>query len=186
MGKKMGVGRRLAVRARKAGRAAGSFAKLKHMQHQSQAQRNRHDIVVVSGAAPGGERATSGSAFHDVLTSNPNPVSAGLYRRGQHILLVGEGDFSFSLALATAIGGDTLVATSYDKQAEVITKYRCACVPRDALRVVLGGGDGDSGGVGDGDGDSDSGGVDVRLWSWRCCFWSCRCLLDFRDILPSV
>jgi 25S rRNA (uracil2634-N3)-methyltransferase len=40
----------------------------------------------------------------------------GQYSSTQSILLVGEGDFSFSLALATGFGsGENLVATSLDR-----------------------------------------------------------------------
>jgi 25S rRNA (uracil2634-N3)-methyltransferase len=58
--------------------------------------------------------------------SNPNPLNAGLYKRSQRILLVGEGDFSFTLALATVIGGSGIVATSYDSASDVATKYPSA------------------------------------------------------------
>ncbi len=125
----MGVGRRVAARARQAARAGPPGMSKKRpaafKQQQQQLLRHKHDIVVIT-APPSSSTgpATTASAFHEVLQSNPNPVSAGLYRRSQRILLVGEGDFSFTLALATAIGGDTIVATSYDKQAEVLSKYR--------------------------------------------------------------
>lgn len=39
------------------------------------------------------------------------------------ILLVGEGDFSFSLSLLTAHGCSSLIATSYDKPSIVRSKY---------------------------------------------------------------
>ena len=56
--------------------------------------------------------------------SNPNPVKAGLYSRGQRVLLVGEGDFTFALALAAAVGGGGIVATSFDSLSDVHSKYR--------------------------------------------------------------
>jgi len=38
----------------------------------------------------------------------------------QHtILLVGEGDFTFSLAVASAVGGDRLICTSLDKSTQL-------------------------------------------------------------------
>jgi hypothetical protein len=57
--------------------------------------------------------------------SNPNPVKAGLYRRGQRLLLVGEGDFSFALSLAASVGGAGITATSFDTLPDVNAKYRC-------------------------------------------------------------
>jgi 25S rRNA (uracil2634-N3)-methyltransferase len=44
----------------------------------------------------------------------------GEYSSTQSILLVGEGDFSFSLALATGFGsGENIVATSLDRYGKV-------------------------------------------------------------------
>uniref|UniRef100_A0ACD5Y431 Uncharacterized protein n=1 Tax=Avena sativa TaxID=4498 RepID=A0ACD5Y431_AVESA len=46
------------------------------------------------------------------------------YSSAQSILVVGDGDFSFSLALATAFGsGDNLVATSLDSYGALTSKY---------------------------------------------------------------
>ncbi|CAL5073746.1 unnamed protein product [Urochloa decumbens] len=48
----------------------------------------------------------------------------GHYSSGQHILIVGDGDFSFSLVLATAFGsGANLVATSLDTYEALKGKY---------------------------------------------------------------
>ena len=55
-------------------------------------------------------------------TANPNPKREGRYSNSDKILLVGEGNFSFALALATSIGGKNITATSYDKEAEVGTE----------------------------------------------------------------
>ncbi|KAK4493157.1 hypothetical protein RD792_017992 [Penstemon davidsonii] len=49
------------------------------------------------------------------------------YSSSHDILLVGEGDFSFSLCLATAFGSATnIVATSFDSYDELIKKYKKA------------------------------------------------------------
>nr|CAJ26364.1 hypothetical protein [Brachypodium sylvaticum] len=49
------------------------------------------------------------------------------YSSAQSILVVGDGDFSFSLSLATAFGsGDELVATSLDTYEDLGTKYGSA------------------------------------------------------------
>uniref|UniRef100_A0ACD5XV70 Uncharacterized protein n=1 Tax=Avena sativa TaxID=4498 RepID=A0ACD5XV70_AVESA len=46
------------------------------------------------------------------------------YSSAQSILIVGDGDFSFSLALATAFGsGENLVATSFDSYGALTRKY---------------------------------------------------------------
>jgi 25S rRNA (uracil2634-N3)-methyltransferase len=55
--------------------------------------------------------------------SNPNPRKIGLYSNRQRILLVGEGDFSFAAALATALGGERVVATSLDSLPKLLEKY---------------------------------------------------------------
>lgn len=47
----------------------------------------------------------------------------GLYKGGQHILLIGEGNFSFAAALCTKLGGNHIVATSLDSYASVKAKY---------------------------------------------------------------
>ena len=52
----------------------------------------------------------------------------GLYRRGQRILTVGDGDFSFSLALARALGGASLVATSHESLSSLRSVYGPACL----------------------------------------------------------
>ncbi|KAL5581664.1 hypothetical protein UlMin_014106 [Ulmus minor] len=50
------------------------------------------------------------------------------YKRSQKILLVGEGDFSFSACLARAFGSATnMVATSLDSKARLLTKYNRSC-----------------------------------------------------------
>ncbi|XP_045791178.1 uncharacterized protein At4g26485-like [Trifolium pratense] len=51
------------------------------------------------------------------------------YRSSQKILLVGEGDFSFSLCLARAFGSAVnIVATSLDSREYLVRKYRFASI----------------------------------------------------------
>jgi hypothetical protein len=54
-----------------------------------------------------------------IQTGMSGPRRLGSYSNGQRILLVGEGDFSFSLALASIIGGSNLVCTSLDKLSQL-------------------------------------------------------------------
>lgn len=55
------------------------------------------------------------------------PTSLGLYQRGQRILTIGDGDFSFSLALARALDPSRLVATSYESLETVVHVYGPSC-----------------------------------------------------------
>ena len=57
------------------------------------------------------------------------------YGVDQRILVLGDGDFSFSRGLVSHLGGDgrNIVATSYDSHAEVLAKYPQA---KDVLRAV--------------------------------------------------
>ena len=61
-------------------------------------------------------------------------ASIGLYSCGQRILTVGDGDFSFSLALARALGGAGLVATSYESLDTLARVYGTSCT--DTLREL--------------------------------------------------
>ena len=72
-----------------------------------------------------------------LAAAKPNAARAasiGLYSRGQRILTVGDGDFSFSLALARALGGARLVATSYESLDTLTRVYGTSCT--DTLREL--------------------------------------------------
>lgn len=52
----------------------------------------------------------------------------GLYARARgRLLTVGDGDFSFSLALARAFGGETIVATSHETRESLVSIYGSSC-----------------------------------------------------------
>lgn len=72
---------------------------------------------------PKAKPSATGSMLQLMIDSNPNPTSLGPYTNRMKILLVGEGDFSFSLALASKLGGKNLVCTSYDTKRQLIDKY---------------------------------------------------------------
>ncbi|ELR15307.1 uncharacterized protein ACA1_220680 [Acanthamoeba castellanii str. Neff] len=87
-----------------------------------------------SPAAFGGASAsssissTSSSSFLAINkllhAANCNPKSVGPYTNKLDILIVGDGDLSFSRALAYSIGGSRLTATCYDSLNAFKSKYR--------------------------------------------------------------
>jgi hypothetical protein len=92
------------------------------------------NTAVKSKQAKGGKKGTrpqqNDSSFADaapqlhaikrmIQTGMAGPRSLGIYSNRQSILLVGEGDFTFSLALASVIGGSKLVCTSLDKLSQM-------------------------------------------------------------------
>lgn len=82
---------------------------------RGQAQRVRHSVQPLKEAlnAPASKEMRLG----------PNPRGLGLYNDRQRILVVGDGDFSFSLALASALDGSSITATSYDSRGSLREKY---------------------------------------------------------------
>ncbi|GLD93640.1 hypothetical protein PINS_up002245 [Pythium insidiosum] len=68
--------------------------------------------------------------------SNPNPKTLGPFSDRHRILVVGDGDFSFSLALAVYLGGKNIIATCYDSKRELREKYPNAFVNEDALETA--------------------------------------------------
>eukprot|EP01102_Stenamoeba_stenopodia_P007969 TRINITY_DN2251_c0_g2_i1.p1 TRINITY_DN2251_c0_g2~~TRINITY_DN2251_c0_g2_i1.p1 ORF type:complete len:375 (+),score=131.13 TRINITY_DN2251_c0_g2_i1:111-1235(+) len=55
-----------------------------------------------------------------------NPKLVGPYSNKQHILVVGDGNLSFSLDLASELGGEKIIATCYDSKEEFSEKYKAA------------------------------------------------------------
>ncbi|CAH0481177.1 unnamed protein product [Peronospora belbahrii] len=76
------------------------------------------------------------AVFSLTASSNPNPKSLGPFSDRQHILVVGDGDFSFSLSLAVFLGGKNLVATVYDSKEDLKEKYSSALLNCDALETT--------------------------------------------------
>eukprot|EP00964_Phaeocystis_antarctica_P029129 scaffold16412_cov59-Phaeocystis_antarctica.AAC.13 len=95
-------------------------------------------VLINQGASTALPNARPETCFRLVRAANstkmPRVVSIGLYRQGQSILTVGDGDFSFSLALARALKGARVVATSYESHASLAKVYGAACT--DALREL--------------------------------------------------
>ena len=54
---------------------------------------------------------------------NPNPRSMGPFKSSDSILVIGDGDLSFGLALATHLGGPRLSLTTFDSKTELLDKY---------------------------------------------------------------
>ena len=95
-------------------------------------------VLVNQGASTVLPNARPETCFRLVRAANstqtPCTASVGLYRQGQWILTVGDGDFSFSLALARALQGARVIATSYESRASLEKVYGAACT--DALREL--------------------------------------------------
>ena len=95
-------------------------------------------VLINQGASTALPNARPETCFRLVRAANstkmPRVASIGLYRQGQSILTVGDGDFSFSLALARALKGARVVATSYESHASLAKVYGAACT--DALREL--------------------------------------------------
>lgn len=97
----------------------------------------------------------------------------GLYTRGQSVLTVGDGDFTFSLALARAFGRDSrIVATSHETRASLLEIYGAKCAETleelESLGVVV------EHGVDAGDlagtlkTPAPEGGFDRLVWNFPC------------------
>lgn len=54
-------------------------------------------------------------AFRQIHDSNPNPKSIGGYTNKQELLIIGDGDFSFSKSLGIVLSGQKMVATCFDR-----------------------------------------------------------------------
>ena len=95
-------------------------------------------VLINQGASTALPNARPETCFRLVRAANstkmPRVASIGLYRQRQSILTVGDGDFSFSLALARALKGARVVATSYESHASLAKVYGAACT--DALREL--------------------------------------------------
>ena len=95
-------------------------------------------VLINQGASTSLPNARPETCFRLVRAANstkkPRVTSIGLYRQGQSILTVGDGDFSFSLALARALKGARVVATSYESHASLAKVYGTACI--DTLREL--------------------------------------------------
>ncbi|RLN44716.1 hypothetical protein BBO99_00003241 [Phytophthora kernoviae] len=97
------------------------------------------DFVVVPPRA-GPERAYTGKkivvgAGFSGHGAKMTPV-IGPFSDRQRILVVGDGDFSFSLALAVFLGGKNIVATCYDSKMDLKEKYSNALLNCDALETA--------------------------------------------------
>ncbi|TYZ69103.1 hypothetical protein PybrP1_009911 [[Pythium] brassicae (nom. inval.)] len=78
-------------------------------------------------------KSHTSALFALATASNPNPKHLGPFSDRQRILVVGDGDLSFALALAVFLGGGNIVATCYDSKREAQDKYPNLVVNADAL-----------------------------------------------------
>ncbi|CAI5746651.1 unnamed protein product [Peronospora destructor] len=81
-------------------------------------------------------KSQTNAIFSLTSSSNPNPKNLGPFSDRQRILVVGDGDFSFSLSLAVFLGGRNVVATCYDSKLELKEKYSSALLNCDALETA--------------------------------------------------
>ncbi|KAI9915479.1 hypothetical protein PsorP6_007632 [Peronosclerospora sorghi] len=81
-------------------------------------------------------KSQTNAIFSLTTSSNPNPKKLGPFSDRQRILIVGDGDFSFSLSLAVFLGGKNLVATCYDSKSDLNKKYSNALLNADALETA--------------------------------------------------
>ncbi|CAI5724906.1 unnamed protein product [Peronospora effusa] len=81
-------------------------------------------------------KSQTNAIFSLTSSFNPNPKTLGPFSDRQRILVVGDGDFSFSLSLAVFLGGKNLVATCYDSKLELKEKYSSALLNCDALETA--------------------------------------------------
>ncbi|KDO25410.1 hypothetical protein SPRG_09352 [Saprolegnia parasitica CBS 223.65] len=102
-----------------------------------QAMKKRPAVKAAAAAAPVVltkriDNAAS-TIFHQANLSNPNPKIVGNVADRHDVLVVGDGDLSFSLALATNLGGQRIV---YDSQAELLSKYPTASANIRGLQIT--------------------------------------------------
>ncbi|OWY96529.1 hypothetical protein PHMEG_00033181 [Phytophthora megakarya] len=96
----------------------------------------KHATSTTSAQEIRAARSQTNAIFSLTATSNPNPKNLGPFSDRQRILVVGDGDFSFSLALAVFLGGTNLAATCYDSKLDLKAKYSNALLNCDALETA--------------------------------------------------
>ena len=74
--------------------------------------------------------------FSEQLLAQGGPSQVGPYSSRHKILVVGDGDLTFSLSLASALGGAKLVATTYDSIRELEEKYSGVASTIEALKSI--------------------------------------------------
>lgn len=92
-------------------------------------------VVLNAAGQPAGANARPETCLRYAVDAKKRSVTStkcekrlGLYERTQRVLTVGDGDFSFSLALARAFGGERIYATSYESRASLEKIYGASCV----------------------------------------------------------
>ncbi|ODH51712.1 hypothetical protein GX48_02179 [Paracoccidioides brasiliensis] len=84
-----------------------------------------------------GKSGENGNVSAKVKLIAQNRDAMMLFQKGDRILLVGEGDFSFALCLATHHGCKNLLATSYDSEQTLYEKYPQAKLHIKKLRASV-------------------------------------------------
>ncbi|DBA01132.1 TPA: hypothetical protein N0F65_001760 [Lagenidium giganteum] len=117
------------------GRAAGGRANKKHGRKDKKKAGADHAAATASAHIRAVKSQTN-ALLALTNASNPNPKKLGPFSDRQRILVVGDGDFSFSLALSVYLSGRNIVATCYDSKRELQDKYSQALVNVDALETA--------------------------------------------------
>jgi 25S rRNA (uracil2634-N3)-methyltransferase len=74
--------------------------------------------------------------FNARLQAASNPRKVQSYSSRHKILIVGDGDLTFALSIATALGSANLVATTFDTRRELLRKYQGVKSTIDSLQRI--------------------------------------------------
>ena len=74
--------------------------------------------------------------FSDQVLQQGGPQQLGPYKSTHNILVIGDGDLTFSLSLASALGGSKIVATTFDSLSVLRKKYQGVYATIAALEAV--------------------------------------------------
>ena len=83
---------------------------------------SRKPVVTIKPRGTGSNVFSLISKITRTSSATGRSLVQGRYTHRHRILLIGEGNFSFAVALASSLGGDRIVATSFDSRSELSDK----------------------------------------------------------------